>query len=179
MVLCLVTSGHSTIYSNGEFVYKVIETATHFHSYERWFGAAASPNGETHVADRINKDITAFQADAGNDDWGNWLQILGSEDTPAVAGKAEFDLHRIYIKAVERTSLHLIQIGLGTSGAAALSANTYTEFVYTPASVTAEETPLDIQIDDVDAGTKVWIRICVPDSDTGTMDFYIGIHEYD
>jgi len=180
VIFCFAVKAHSTIYNNGEFVSKIIETETHLHSYERWFGAAAEPSGETHVADRINKDITAFQTDAGNDDWGNWLQILGSGDTPAVAGKAAFDIHRVYIKAVERnTSLYLIQIGFGTSGAAALSANTYTELVFTPQSVTAEEVPLEMQVDEVDAGTKVWIRICVPDQDTGTMDFYIGLHEYD
>ena len=158
---------------------EVEEVEEHFHSYERWFGAAAVASGETHVADRINKDITTFQVDAANDDFSDWLQILGSGDTPAVAGKQKYDLHRIFIIDVQRNSAtHLIQICLGDS-ANALTQNRFTEFIYHPAAVTAEETPIDIQMPNLSVGTKAWLRLCVPDQDTGTMDFYIGIHEYD
>lgn len=46
--------------------YRIHEAERHFHSFERWFGAAVSPDGEVHVADRIGTSVTAFQADGGN-----------------------------------------------------------------------------------------------------------------
>jgi hypothetical protein len=34
-----------------EILEEVVEIETHLHSRERWFGLAALPSGETHVAD--------------------------------------------------------------------------------------------------------------------------------
>ena len=70
--------------------YGIFEIERHFHSYERWYEAAASPSGETHIADRIGSGSGAFQIDAGNDDWGLWVQVLGSSDTPADTGKVKY-----------------------------------------------------------------------------------------
>lgn len=152
----------------------------HLHSYERWFGAAVTPDAEIHVADRIGTSVTAFQADAGDDDWGAWLQLLGSSDTPSAAGKALFDFHRIFISAVERSNYtHFLQIAYGADGDSALAAGNYTEIVYKPASAAAEETPVVIQGQRQAAGTKVWIRVFVPTQNTGTVDFWVGLHEYD
>lgn len=164
----------------GEILQEVREIEHHLHSYERWFGIALVPNGQVHVADRIGTAVAPLQADAGNNTWGTWLQILGSSDTPADAGKTHFDLHRLMITAVERASAdHYVQIGFGDSGAAALAAGNYTEFVYRPASSTAEEIPIDIQTKRRTAGTKTWLRLFIPGQNTGTFNFYLGLHEYD
>lgn len=160
--------------------YRIAEVERHLHSNERWFGLAGTPNGEVHRADPMGTTVTPFQADAGNNTWGNWLQILGSSDTPIDAGKAYYDLHRLMIVAVERAnSTHLIQLAYGTSGADALTAGTYTEFVYKPAGVTADEYPLVVQMRRAAAGTKGWLRLFVPGQNTGTFDFWIGLHEYE
>ncbi len=152
----------------------------HNHNWERWFGLANVPNAEIHRADRIGTTTTVFQMDAGNVTWGTWLQILGSSDTPVDAGMLRYDLHRVYIKAVERLNAdHYIQVGFGASGAAALAAGTYTEFVYHPQSAITTETPIDVRVKQALAGTKAWIRVMIPGQNTGTVDFYIGLHEYD
>ena len=92
----------------------------HFHGRERWFGAAAAPSGEVHVAD--SDSMTPFQPDAGNDTFGAWGQALGSSDTPSLAGMTWFDPHQIFITAAERnTSIHRVQVAWGASGAAALA----------------------------------------------------------
>jgi len=156
------------------------EAAHHFHSYERWMGLAASPSGETHRADAIAATIAPFQADAGNDGWGAWLQLLGSSDTPIIAGKRKYDLHRVEIVAAERKSaLHMVQVAFGESGAAAIAAGTYTELVFVTPAAGAQDIPVPIRHTSPDAGTKAWVRFAIPDADTGTVDFYIGIHEYD
>ena len=162
---------------SNSLAYRVHEIEKHFHGYERWFGAAASASGETHVADAINASIVEFQIDSANNAWGAWVQILGSSDTPVDSG-AKFDLHRLVFTGVERfNSHHFVQIGAGTSGAASLTAGTYTEFVFESSTAKGTETPIDVMMGRQDAGTKVWAR-CLVNADTGTLDFFYGLHEY-
>ena len=166
--------------NHDSIAYKVEEIERHFHSYERWFAAAAVPSGEAHIADSITTSDTAFQMDAGIDQWGEWLQILGSTDTPAISGSAKYDLHRIYVVAVENANAtHLVQIGFGASGAQALTNKTYTELVFRPQTVQGAETVLSMQSRREDATTKAWIRCWVSGASTSTVDFFFGLHEYE
>jgi hypothetical protein len=160
--------------------YRVGELERHIHSNGRWFEPAVVPVGETHVADRISENGgVGFQIDAGNDDWGAWLQVIGSEDTPVIAGCLKFDINRIFISAVERASIYYVQLGFGATGAAALVAEEYSEFVYKPATVQATETALVMQGRRHDVGTKAWARCMCPGQNTATLSFFIGVHEYE
>jgi hypothetical protein len=173
----VVTTG--LLGTEDSLAYRVHEIERHLHHYERWFGAAGAPSGETHVADRIGTTSASFQADAGNDTWGTWLQVLGSSDTPADAAQAKYDFHRVMITAVENAnSVHFIQIALGTSGAAALAAGDYTEFVFQPQSVQGQQTIVTFNIRRCDDGTKAWVRAWVVGANTSTVNFFVGIHEY-
>lgn len=159
--------------------YKVEEIEKHFHNLERWLAAAAVPAGETHVADSITDNQTAFRADGGNDTWGPWLQILGSSDTPAQTGLLKFDLHRLLIISHERNNnCYLIQIGFGASGAAALSAGDYTEVPLVTGGGNTEVGPIDMISARQDVTTKAWVRVWAVGQNTGTLDFLIGLHEY-
>jgi hypothetical protein len=169
----LATDGLSGV--NNSLAYRIGEVERHFHSYERWYGLAASPSAETHRADQVAKDITAFRIDAGDDAYGAWVQVLGSSDTTL-----KFDLHRLMITDVERDgSTHFVQIACGETGDGAVTAGTYTEFVYKPQATNTEETPVEVQMRRQTAGTKVWVRCLAYDQNTGTMDFYIGLHFYE
>jgi hypothetical protein len=160
--------------------YRVGEIERHLHSYEKWFARAAVPSGETHVADRIGTGTAAFQVDGGNNTWGAWVQIVGSSDTPVQAAAAYFDLHRMMITDIENDgAVHFVQIAFGESGAAALTAGNYTEFVFKSQAVNTEETPVSIQTRRAAARTKCWARVWSVGQNTGTMDFYIGFHEYE
>lgn len=158
--------------------YKVAEIERHLHSGARWFETAAVPDGETHVADRIGSGNGAFQVDAGNDAWGSWLQILGSDDTPVNAGKVYFDPHQFIVEDTERASTYFIQITRGTSGDAGYAAGTYSEFVY-GASVQKETGIIPVQTGRAPVGSKLWVRCMCPGQNTGTIDFYFGVHEYE
>lgn len=164
--------------TSNSLAYRVHEIEKHLHSPARFLGAAVTPSGETHVADGLGTDVDPFQADAGNDDWGSWLQIIGSSDTPVIAGMVKFDLHQLEVTASERTAIYLIQIGFGATGAAALSAGNYTELIYRPAATTGRAAPIKIQDMRINAGTKGWFRTLCVDQNTATIDFYIGLHEY-
>ena len=100
--------------------YGIFEIERHIHSVESWFGVAVTPVGETHVADRLGVGVVAFQIDAGNNNWGSWLQILGSNDTPTRTASIYFDPHRLQIEAAERTATYFIQLAEGASGDAGL-----------------------------------------------------------
>jgi hypothetical protein len=169
----LATDGLSG--TDNSLAYRIGEVERHFHSYERWYGLAGTPSGETHRADQVAKDIAPFRIDAGNDAYGAWVQIVGSSDTAQ-----KFDLHRLMIVDVERDgAAHFIQVACGTSGDAAVTAGAYTEVVYKPQSTNTEETPVVIQMRRQAAGTKVWARCLSYDQDTGTIDFYFGMHYYE
>lgn len=169
----LATNGLGGV--DNSLAYRIGEVERHFHSYEKWYGAAAVPAGETHIADRVAKDIAAFTIDAGDDAWGAWVQILGSDDTAQ-----KYDLHRLMITDVEKDgAVHFIQIGFGTSGAQALTDGTYTEVVYKPQATNTEETPVAIQTRRQAAGTKAWARVLSYDQNTGTVSFYFGLHNYE
>jgi len=157
-----------------------LETERHLHNWERWFAAAAVPDGEDHVADSILTSDVPFVVDGGADDWGVWLQILGATDTPAIAGNTKFDAHRLLFTAHEvNNNLYLIQYAAGASCAAALSAGTYTEFGVTTGGGNSQISPVGIIMRRRDIGTKIWIRTWASNqAGGGTLSFIHGIHEY-
>lgn len=164
---------------SGSLAYTCTEIERHLHSYERWFETAASADGETHVADPAGTGGGVFQIDAGNDTWGSWVQILGSSDTPAITGAVKYDVHRIEITAAERDEIYVIQIAFGDSGAAALTAGSYTESPFKPASNLVDSGPIVMQSRRQAVGTKAWARCICPGQDTATIDFMFGLHEYE
>ena len=164
----------------GSVSYTAAEVDRHLHNFERWMAAAAVPVGETHIADTITDSQTPFQADGGNDTWGPWVQILGSDDTPVRTAQEKYDLHRLLIVDHEHnTNCYLIQIGFGASGAAALAAETYTEITLVTGSGATEVGPIEMISRRQNKETKAWARIWAVGKNTGTLDFLIGLHEYE
>lgn len=160
--------------------YRVHEIERHLHSGGRWFETAAVPDGENHVADSVGTGGGAFQIDAGNDAYGAWVQVLGATDTPTVTGKTHFDPHEMIVEAAEKAVTYFIQFARGASGAAGLAAGTYTELVWESDAVGAKSTGIiRVQTGRAPAGSKLWARCMVPGENTSTLDFYLGIHEYE
>ncbi len=163
---------------NNSLAYRVHEIEKHFHSYESWFEVATTPAGETHTADRIGIGAGGFTIDAADDAWGSWVLLLGSSDTPARAGMAQFDPHRMVISNAERAATYFIQFAYGNVAADAYTAGDFTEFVYTPLSGNNDEGPIDFASERKVIGTKVWGRCMCPGQNTATLTFCFGIHEY-
>lgn len=165
---------------SGSVAYEVEEIERHHHNYERWMAEAAVRIAGTHEADSISDSQASFQADGGNNAWGPWVQIFGSDDTPVRTAQLKFDLHRLLIVDHEHnTNCYLIQIGFGASGAAALSAETYTEITIVTGGGNTEVGPIDMLSRRQDSGTKVWARVWAVGQNTGTLNFFVGIHEYE
>jgi hypothetical protein len=163
----------------GSLAYTVNKINKHFHNHERWLVKAVVPVGETHVADPMSVGSTPFQVNGGNDTWGAWTQLVGTNDTPIDAGELKFDFHRILITAYERNdTIYKIQFGIGDTGAAALASGNYTEFpIITQVGINNIE-PMEFMSEGVDVGSKVWVRVWAVGQVSGTLDFYVGIHEY-
>ena len=139
--------------------YRVGEIERHLHSGARWFETADTPEGEFHVADRIGLGTGAFRIDAGDDTWGDWVQILGSQDTPTVEGKVYFDPHQVIVENTERAATYFIQIARGSSGDAGYAAGTYTETIYS-ATVQKDTGVIMLQTGRAPAGSKLGLGVC-------------------
>ena len=160
---------------------EIYEVEKHLHNYEKWFGQASVPSGELHVADRMAGGISAFQLIAGNDDFGSWVQVLGSSDTPVQSGKVKFDLHRLLVISTNSTRPFTIQIITGESSGIAgkLLSEDFDELPYISASNNNDSGISEIIDKRINVGTKVWMRVCDIGGNGTNINFYIGIHEYD
>jgi len=163
---------------HNSLAYKVTEIERHFHSSGRWFEKATTPNGTIHVADRIGVGAGPIRIDAANNDWGAWVQVLGSTDTPIKVGNAYFDPHQVVIDDVERANAYFVQFARGDTGDAGFTAGNYTEFVYDAAS-NKDTAIIHVQTGRAPAGSLLWARCKITGVDTGWMDFYFGLHEYE
>lgn len=172
----VASPGLSTATYNS-LAYRVAEIERHMHSGGRWFGVAGTPSA-THKADRIGTTSSPFQLDGGNDTWGDWVQLFGSDDTPVKAGYAYFDPHQFILSNTENASIYFVQIGRGETGAASLTTGNYMEFVVVATVQKATEV-IPIQTGRAPAGSLLWARCWSVGDNTGTIDFFLGIHEYE
>lgn len=158
--------------------YRINEVDRHLHHYVRAYGLAAVPAGETHRADEITSDPDPFIVDAGNDTWGAWVQIFGSADTPT--GCVYYDPGDMNIVSVETANVvYLLQLAAGTSGAAGLAADTYSDAVFTPQSAAGRPAAFEYPMRRQAAGTKLWLRTLARGTNTAELGVYIDIHCYE
>lgn len=163
--------------TSNSLAYKVHEIERHLHSAGSWFGLAATPTA-TYKAARVgDADLSGpFRIDAGNLDWGAWVQILGSDDTPARASQTHFDPHEMAVADSENNAIYFVQFSRGASGDAGITAGTYTEFVIYADKTSGSITPM--QTGRAPAGSLLWARCMAPGQNTSWLDFYFGVHEY-
>ena len=156
------------------------EIETHLHHNEAWFEIAASVTGSD-KADTVGTvgGGGAWGLDALNDDWSGWTQVLGSSDTPLVAGKTYYDFHELLFTDNERTALYFVQVAFGATGEAGYAAGDYSTTPYFPIAANTRSGVITVQTRRHAAGTLCWIRIMCDGQNTGTLDFIIGLHEYD
>ena len=140
----------------------------------RWVGLR-SPTTETLFADTT---LNPYVIDSGNDEFGSWVQLLGTGDTPRDAGNLYYDTHLIYVTDTEQTTLYRLQFAWGADADAAVTAGDYTETVYQGPLGTPAPGPIEIRHPRLAVGSEFWAR-CWCSSNTGTLSFMIGIHEYD
>jgi hypothetical protein len=147
----------------------------------RWLGAAVTPVGETHVADRISAGGTPFSVVSGNNAFGNWVQMVGSADTPLFTGSTWFHVHEFAITNTASTAdllFHAISAPDAAYIPALLAANQYSEIFYKASSATADTGVHPTTVPLLPVGYKVWIRVFARGANNVTVSAYLGISEY-
>lgn len=166
---------------NNSLSYKVHEIERHFHGTDKFFGLAAVASGETHVADRVGGSILPFPLTAGNDDFGSWVQILGSSDTPFTPGAVKFDMSKMLTTTTNSTNAFILQFASGESAglAAKIAAEDFTETMHVAATNNADSGIEGVKSPRIVVGEKLWARTCCIDASGSTIAAYFALHEYE
>lgn len=166
---------------NVKLLQEVYEIEHHLHNREKWLGLAGTPAAETHRADRVGGATAPFVLTSGDNTFGAWIQIMGSEDTPVESGKTLFDAHRLLVTGSNSVLPFVVQIVSGESAAIAakITAEEFTELMYIASSNSLDSGIEDILTNRVPIGTKVWARAACIGANGTTISLYYGIHEYE
>ena len=160
--------------------YRVMELERHFHSRERWFGISADQSGTDWA---LAGTLAPFVVTSGDNTWGAAAKILGTSDTPAIAGSVKYDPHRFLVTTVSVATIWKLQFIYGTGSAAdAITADQYTD-VYTGYDsanpTTLPRVPVDLHLDRlVCAADQLWCRGWNA-TNSATISIFVGIHEYE
>ena len=166
---------------NNSLAYRVHEIEKHFHNQECWRGKKAAQTA-TEWADDV---LTPFQCISGNNDYGSdpddEALVLGVDDTPFILGRVKFDAHRIFIDDVSSSTLYKMRFIWGTGTMAdAITAGQFSciHLKFDGIGSTSASFPVDVKMPRLNSGVdKLWAQ-CWNVTDNATVDFLIGIHEY-
>ncbi len=117
----------------------------------------------TSKADSLALSFYDFELTAAADStFGTAVQLLGSTDTPIVAGHTFFDIHGVVITTVDSNALYKLRLAWGASSAIGVAAGDYTDIwvwsdTTNPQNVS--NTELEVQIPTLSAGTLLWASI--------------------
>lgn len=162
--------------------YRLGEIERHLHNRERWYGKLAVQT----ATDWAENNLTPFRAISGNNAYGtdpnDEAQVLGTADTPIIAGNTRYDLHKLFIVDASSTSIYKLRIIYGTGTMAdAITAEQYS-IVMVKIDAAAGETPnvpVPIMMRRGTCGqTKIWIQAWNA-INNATIDFFVGLHEYE
>lgn len=154
------------------------EIEHHLHNRERWFGKlgvqTATDWGE-------EASLSPYRAISGNGVFGvdanDEALVIGTDDTPAIAGMIWFDPHRIMVTASSKATDWVLRIIYGSGTMAdAETAGQYTDVMVQEAK---KGSPIDVMKVRCACGSfKLWVR-AKNVTDNATIDFFVGIHEYE
>jgi len=160
---------------------EVTEIEKHLHNRERWFGKLAVQT----ATDWAENNLSPFRAISGANDYGSdpndEALVLGTADTPTIAGNTRYDMHDIFVVAASSDTVYKMRFvyGVGTM-ADAIAAGQYSTTMIkidpavqsSPSVVHAIMMPRGIC-----GATQVWVQAWNV-TDNATIDFFVGIHEY-
>nr|AKH47534.1 hypothetical protein [uncultured marine virus] len=186
----IATNGLSGV--NNSLAYRVHEVEKHFHSPEFTIGEPETRNAEIDCFSEAS--VKPFKIDAGDgtagagsqqwtEAYGTPLCVIGTGYTSFYGSNVKFDAGTIQIHTVQSTIDKVIQRvqiiwGTGTVGDA-ITAKQFTSKTLDADDGGGKNAPIDFKMPrGVIGTTKVWVRLWVDNVNTGTMDFFITLHEY-
>lgn len=151
--------------------YRVEELERHFHNHERWIGLAGNLN-----------TLAPCVIDSGDNTWGAWVEILPIGATPMFPNMTRFDMHRVLVTAAERTTPYRVMFLWKTAAQSdddALNAYQFTEFLFAATTATFRSAIHDVLMPRLLAGGYSVQARCWNAGNTGTLAFFVGLHEYE
>lgn len=162
------------------------EVRTHHHALEKWFGLAATPNLPSHAGDEFDGSVQPYSLVSGDSAFGDWVQLLGPADTPLEFDKTQYDFHRILVTTTDSTNPFGIQFvaAINFSDIPTLLTNKlYTVVPYVSQSLNNDsgitEAKGKLTPSGIGPDVKLWARTACLNSNAKTINFFLGIHEYD
>ena len=174
-VLTLVEDDYPSTHPNVQpaIVQSLVSNAVSINLFflrELWLGARGAPDG-THRA--TTDSLTVFTVTSGNDDYGNAVHVLGSDDTPITDGKTKLTVSRLYCTALSSSTPWKLRVAWGTGTFdEAVAAGDYTEVVL------AETGHVTVFSPKLDVGTNLWVQGWNA-TNLATLSFLYGIQEHD
>jgi hypothetical protein len=160
--------------------YRVHEIERHLHNRERWRGKLAVQT----ATDWADDNLLPFRAISGDNAYGSdpndEALVLGTDDTPIIAGSAYFDLHELLVLAASSDTAYKLRIVYGTGTMAdAIAAGQFTEVMFIMDTAVQQQPhgPVPITMPRVATDTQVWAQVWNA-TDNATIDFVVGLHEY-
>ncbi len=159
---------------------KAIEIETHIHTLERWLGISGDQSGNDWA---LESSLTPFSVVTQAGDFtATAIKVIGTDDTPIIAGKTFFDMHRVEIASASGAEIYILRFIYGTGADADVeeAAGRYTDtmfFAPNAAGPGADGGPLMVKFPRIAIDTKVWCKAKAASIETVT--FYVGVHEYD
>lgn len=160
---------------------EVLYAEEHSHSRTRVFGKSGNQSGTDWA---VEAGLTLFRAISGDGAFGSDTDdealLLGTSDTPAIAGKGKFDPGRIAIIATSSTTPWVLRMIYGTGTMAdAETAGQYSDINFMKESNAGWSSKTEVRAPLMNCGVdKVWLR-AKNATNNATIDFLISIHEYD
>ncbi len=150
----------------------------HIHNRERWLGISADQSGnDWALVAGLNPFSVVSQA---GDFTAAAIKVLGTADTPILADKVLFDIHRIVAASATDNLAYIFRViyGTGTSADAEAAEQFSDVMFFAPNAVGpgAEGGPIEVKMPQLDIDTKVWVKLKAATAETVT--FYVGVHEY-
>lgn len=133
---------------------------------------------EAHVSDIDS--MSPFRLISGNDTYGPWVQIKGTDDGPYLSGRSLVDTHRIGVDDVQVDKVKTrIQFAYGTVDAAtAYALDNYSEIMVKPLK-SGEWIPFPIRMFRIPiSGYMIWARCWISGENGKWLDLFTGHHEY-
>ncbi len=159
---------------------EALEVERHFHAHERLIAKHQAPTGtvkaDTSATAFYTWDFTA----AGDSTFGTALQILGSDDTPIIAGMTKYDFGKVMITVVNSNTLYKMRIYCGATVGVAEATGEITDIWFRGDDTNPQQAhPVEIELKMKrhDAGSLIWVAIA---NATGaqTASAVFAIHEY-
>lgn len=168
--------------TSNSLAYRVHEIERHLHGRERWRGKKAVQTA-TDWADDV---LTPFRATSGENAYGSdendEALVLGTDDTPIIAGMVRYDLHRIILVNASASTAYKLRLVYGSGTMAdAITAGQFSELVIMsdPSAQQVAHDVFDVMMPRGTSGvTKVWIQAWNA-TNNATVDVLVGLHEYE